>query len=640
MKKNIIFMVLICAVVLSLCGSVAAVDNMNTTNLTSNKHVFINVSNDKGVKYNLDYPMYVDKPGAANSTYYILADGGGKNALHVTNKVNVTNGQVTVINTASTSSSGVLYLTDTGGRGYNDNIILLLSVKGPIPDNFAVHITSSGYTWTATGSTPAGYTYVPGAVNETFTRADFQYGPQIYKPGPGTLGVWDLPLYYGQTTSDPSTAEYLMFIDLYLGTLKGSAFPDLINNGSIMVEYNFTNLNTTASFNIYGWCLGANQAQGINWINPTTGTSASGYTVNYSPVTPVADFTADSTAGSDSLTVKFTDKSTNYPTSWTWNFGDGTTSNDENPTHTYAKPGKYTVTLTAANAAGFNELTKTDYITVLDTIKPAVTSDHPGGNYSTAPSVTLTTTDASSTTTYYTTDGSDPITSSTRKEYTGAVQINSTTTLKFAAVDAAGNWSPVYTENYNIKSNVYVNVTPSKTNPQVGDKVTYTFKLGNNGPGVAKDVLFTYVIPEGLEFAGANVDQGTWSYNEITRTLTWNLGDVAVGDPKLWLDLKILSSGKFNIQPLVSVSGYDPELQNSISSLLVNAVSASTNNGTNTGNSTASGNDTNSGKGTTTVKAASQTTTNIPMQDTGVPLAGLAVALLLVGSGLTLGRKK
>ena len=58
-----------------------------------------------------------------------------------------------------------------------------------------------------------------------------------------------------------------------------------------------------------------------------------------------------------------------------------------------------------------------------------------------------------------------------------------------------------------------------------------------------------------VEFAGANVDQGTWTYNETTRTLTWTLGDVAVGDPYLWLNLNILSTGSFNINPTVTVSG-------------------------------------------------------------------------------------
>lgn len=60
--------------------------------------------------------------------------------------------------------------------------------------------------------------------------------------------------------------------------------------------------------------------------------------------------------------VKFTDESTGSPTCWSWNFGDKCTSTARNPTHKYSKAGKYTVTLTAENAAGCNK--KTSYITV------------------------------------------------------------------------------------------------------------------------------------------------------------------------------------------------------------------------------------------------------------------------------------
>ena len=112
-----------------------------------------------------------------------------------------------------------------------------------------------------------------------------------------------------------------------------------------------------------------------------------------------------------------------------------------------------------------------------------------------------------------------------------------TYTVKLTVTNAAGSDDEIKTDYITVlKSNVYVNITTSNPNPQVGDKVTYTFKLGNKGPGIAKDVVFTYVIPDGVEFAGANVDQGTWTYNEATRTLTWTLGDVVVGDPYLWLD--------------------------------------------------------------------------------------------------------
>ncbi len=53
-----------------------------------------------------------------------------------------------------------------------------------------------------------------------------------------------------------------------------------------------------------------------------------------------------------SLTAQFTDASTESPDSWTWDFGDGTTSAVQSPTHTYAAGGTYTVTLTVSNVAG------------------------------------------------------------------------------------------------------------------------------------------------------------------------------------------------------------------------------------------------------------------------------------------------
>lgn len=57
-------------------------------------------------------------------------------------------------------------------------------------------------------------------------------------------------------------------------------------------------------------------------------------------------------AGVAPFAVSFVDASTNAPTTWRWDFGDGQTGTGANPTHTYAQPGRYTVTLTASNAAG------------------------------------------------------------------------------------------------------------------------------------------------------------------------------------------------------------------------------------------------------------------------------------------------
>jgi PKD repeat protein len=52
------------------------------------------------------------------------------------------------------------------------------------------------------------------------------------------------------------------------------------------------------------------------------------------------------------------------PTSWIWNFGDGTGSTIKDPVHVYNKAGKYTVTLKVSNAAGNSTMKKTGYITV------------------------------------------------------------------------------------------------------------------------------------------------------------------------------------------------------------------------------------------------------------------------------------
>lgn len=82
------------------------------------------------------------------------------------------------------------------------------------------------------------------------------------------------------------------------------------------------------------------------------------------PVLPVAGFSGAPTSGTAPLTVTFKDESKNAPTSWSWDFGDKTTSSEQNPKHTYNTAGNYIVKLTATNSAGSNTTTKTNYITV------------------------------------------------------------------------------------------------------------------------------------------------------------------------------------------------------------------------------------------------------------------------------------
>ncbi len=88
---------------------------------------------------------------------------------------------------------------------------------------------------------------------------------------------------------------------------------------------------------------------------------------------PVAGFIANTTSGMSPLAVQFLDKSTGDPTEWTWSFGDGGISSDQNPVHVYTSPGTYSVRLIASNVAGMSTETKNRYITVQEGLQAAFT---------------------------------------------------------------------------------------------------------------------------------------------------------------------------------------------------------------------------------------------------------------------------
>jgi PKD repeat protein len=66
----------------------------------------------------------------------------------------------------------------------------------------------------------------------------------------------------------------------------------------------------------------------------------------------LADFTASPTVGEVPLPVQFTDGSFGEVTSWAWEFGDGATSTEQNPAHTYSNEGNFAVTLTVTTDSG------------------------------------------------------------------------------------------------------------------------------------------------------------------------------------------------------------------------------------------------------------------------------------------------
>lgn len=68
------------------------------------------------------------------------------------------------------------------------------------------------------------------------------------------------------------------------------------------------------------------------------------------------------------LTVSFSDLSTRNPNSWFWDFGDGTSSVEQNPVHSWSAPGTFQICLTISNDSTQCQDTYCDYITIGDTL--------------------------------------------------------------------------------------------------------------------------------------------------------------------------------------------------------------------------------------------------------------------------------
>ncbi len=103
----------------------------------------------------------------------------------------------------------------------------------------------------------------------------------------------------------------------------------------------------------------------------------SGFELNwqcsYPNTPPVADFSASDTA-SCTGNIQFTDLSSNGPNIWHWDFGDGDTSNVQNPSHFYTTNDTFSVKLFVSNYYGEDSLFKNDFIIINRPEQPVTTS--------------------------------------------------------------------------------------------------------------------------------------------------------------------------------------------------------------------------------------------------------------------------
>ena len=157
---------------------------------------------------------------------------------------------------------------------------------------------------------------------------------------PGNYNVRLVATTNGSTCKDTSIQNIDIY-PTYFDTTAISGSPSVTYNGTIytspaQVVENFTTINGCDSIIVTNIFISA----------------------------IIADFVVDTNSTCVGSSISFTDSSAGNAISWNWNFGDGTTSNLQNPTHTYTASGTYDVSLTATASGGSDSETKTGFITV------------------------------------------------------------------------------------------------------------------------------------------------------------------------------------------------------------------------------------------------------------------------------------
>lgn len=179
-----------------------------------------------------------------------------------------------------------------------------------------------------------------------------------------TYGLAPLVVMFNDTsTGSPTEWNYTAY-DILTAT-------EIILGSTNNLTYTFNNGGN------YSIQLNASSSVGYNrtplysrWVNTTTEEL-------------VADFAANTTTGYTGAYIKFTDLTSDLPTTWNWTFGDAGTSTDQNPTHQYMTSGIYDVSLAVTNLTASNTTTKFGYITITDLPAPSALFIYANKTYST-----------------------------------------------------------------------------------------------------------------------------------------------------------------------------------------------------------------------------------------------------------------
>jgi PKD repeat protein len=231
--------------------------------------------------------------------------------------------------------------------------------------------SNTSWEWQFEGGTPATYSG--------------QTPPPIVYETPGVYDVI-LTVSDGIETDSKTRTDYI--------TVLNNVFADFdadITTGYSPLTIHFTDLSSN-DVESWEWDFGNGGFSGLQ--NPTYSYYQAGtYTVSLTVegngcentetkvdfivvevTAPVVDFSAIPSSGTVPLTVNFNDDSEGDIETWHWDFGDGNSSDEQHPEHTFMDADDYTITLTVTGPGGTETLTKEDFIDVRDILSLTVSA--------------------------------------------------------------------------------------------------------------------------------------------------------------------------------------------------------------------------------------------------------------------------
>lgn len=297
----------------------------------------------------------------------------------------------------------------------------------------------------------------------------------------------------------------VQFTDMSTGS-PTSWFWNLGNGATSTLQNPSTTYITPGTYTV---TLTASNAGGSN-----TKTTAGYITVLPSPTVQFA--ASDSSVGCPPRTVSFTNLSTPNVTggvTYSWDFGDGTTSTAINPTHTYTQQGSFAVTLVVTNSSGCTKvLSKPNYIQM--TAKPTAgfTATNTGSCF--APLVTSFSNTSVGATSYQWNFGDGA--TSTQASPTHTYNAAGSYTVRLIATSAAGCSDTLTIPSFVSIGNLDASFTQSATMACVGAPVTFT-NTSTPGPGTS-----TWYFGDGTQATGVNATRAYTAPGTYTVKLVVN----------------------------------------------------------------------------------------------------------------------